>query len=367
METKDEYAQVTKQDRELGLVYPFCGELSDEKIALIYKILCNHLSNKKKSKQKKITKHTDKMIKFIKGRMSFEKLAVVMKKSTGEIYVNENKRMCLRNTFNKNIVSQLSDVLIDVIKSEASMQCIVPSDIRFEESHGDILYYKSGGFFGNHRDMVLECPFKDPSEWKMYTLIICLDSNLTETINEGATAIFLPSRHYAMNNNNHNYNSDKLMIEHIFNQTIVKKNFLIFPAEALHSSKMITKINGFKLVLKFDLWLKIPKLTPILKPYTEECKCSLCYYTYKINTYSDQLSLIPKFEIIPFDVICMISKYLISKPQRECICCKVEFDICRCTCSECSSQCPIYHDIDNVNNYNNSPSYSEDECNGYLD
>ena len=362
METKPEqYVQVAQQDRELGLVYPFCGLIPDDKITIIYKILCNHLSKKKTG-----LKHDTDMLNYIKCRMSEEKLAVVMNKDTKKTYVNENKRMCLRHTFNINTTSQISDVLIDVIKLYASMQCIVPIDVRFDESHGDILYYKSGGFFAPHRDMVPICPFINPSEWKMYTLIICLDSNLTETINEGSTAVFLPSINYLQDSN---YKLNKLMIEHIFQQSTIKNNFLVFPAEALHSSIMITKTDGFKMALKFDMWLRIPTLPPTLqlKPYTIVCKCVLCYHTHQINVYSKQLvSYSRDFERIPFDIVRMISNYLISIPQRECICSNADYkyDICHCTCSDCLSMCP-YYDTDYDYDYHR---YSDnDECNGYTD
>ena len=354
------------KDLELPIIYPITGIIGPDNFKNICMIL-NENINTENTENTNDPKSTDitKILFDIKSTMQNAKQAVIQNKNTGDIYIDKTKRNCNRITFGTDIVKQIIPFIeSDIKNSFYKLNTInIPTEIKIDESHFDILYYGKNGHFNLHRDGIPENPYKD-NRWKFYSMIIGLDSNLDNTIDgatiDGATMVYLPSREFIyriafdkdytdefIKNNKY----IKKMHCHIYNQTYKQAQFVIFPAEALHSSLNINQDDKFKMALKIDLWCKQPTIVEKSLSYFHECKCVLCNNNEtKINTRND----------------CFCSD-LTTGVHKNCI----------CTCVIC-----IYKDnnnidnnnidngnINNINNIINDKDYDEDEniCNGYGD
>jgi hypothetical protein len=397
---------ISPADNKLPFIFPFTGQLSDDS----FKQLCGVLRtcfNDTSDQSSDVPTNQSSDVDFIRHKMITANPAVIMNRSSGRTYVDELKRISQRKTFNKLIVDQISDQILDDIRFSASAQRIKPDDVMIDSSHGDILYYGEGGFFGLHRDTVSRYPDEikdsvDAAMWRMYSVLIGIDSNVSDEIASnaipsddhaqdtnaqdvnssavrtsdthtsdtnssdvnssdvnssddrtqdsivscgGETEIYLPSRSWMVNQVpteriitcDDSLRRYKKLTKHIFRESCVPAHYVVFPAEALHGSTPILK-GKYKLALKLDMWLKLPRSeTPIYldccEPFTRECTCQLCK----------------------------------SDVQREeCFCSHT--DTCPCTCEACQ-----YDDNCNgIGPQNDSSSIDQqedqyDECNGYED
>ncbi len=359
---------MTMNDSNIPLIYPFCGKycnhIHTELINILTSLfISNNLNNKK-------IYDTRTNINYIIKNMLNSPLAVIKNKKTGIRYVNKSKRNSYRTTFGTDIVNKISPLIIEGIKETASKLLIPPEDIIIDKSHGDIIYYESDCFFSEHRDQVNKYPeeikHQNQKTWRMYSLILCIDSNIITE--EGATVIHLPSRSWILNNKN--YNANKRMMNHIFTQSCKPYNYLIFPSEALHASTYINK--GYKLALKLDLWLKLPFLNSSeIKMYSEitqthECLCELCYTRHKRVTKA----VCSIRHILEMDnhILYIIGEYGDDKflKRDECIC-PLDYEPhlpcnCQCTCNNCL----IVNEEYQPGILDEYPS-SDGECNGYCD
>ena len=109
--------------------------------------------------------------------------------------------------------------------------------------------------------------------WRMYSMIIVLDSNLKKTVHNlsGCTVVNLP--------NNSPYHRMYYLTPHVYPQTRMPMNWVIFPARALHKSIVINQIDGFNMALKFDVWIRKRLYVPnaeLYTPFSKECHCFKC-------------------------------------------------------------------------------------------
>lgn len=255
----------------------------------------------------------------------------------------------------------MEELLLPAITNRIQELKIKPTEIKMDLSHYDILFYTKGGFFSEHRDMVGVQPNfinrKESGRWRLYTFVLCLDSNIGKNTEDGTTQVFLPSRSWVLNDY---ITAGKKLVQHIYQHSKIPLNYIIFPAEALHSSSTIENDN-YKLALKCDFWLKMPNLDLDkemyselrLLNYNEECDCLLCKpYTYiKIIQGEKYEFVLPKvlwFEIISF----------VKIERNECI-----RDIkgnCDCTCMKCIDDEYTVSEVSDYDDYTDS-----DVCNGY--
>ena len=111
----------------------------------------------------------------------------------------------------------------------------------------------------------------------MYSVILCLDSNLSSQglRDDGNTVVCLPARSFLENPTYRNeiIKSNTIMRDimspgselktkelshHVFHQSITPRNFVVFPSNASHASAAITQNGGYKFALKMDLWVLVP-------------------------------------------------------------------------------------------------------------
>ena len=242
-----DYHPISEEDLNIPIIYPFCGGLDNFKFNKLCNILTTCFNNDHKLLQNQNLLQTIDALSVIKNNMLLTTLAPITKKSTNQTFVDESKRICFRKTFGTDIVEQINDLIIDDIKKFAQSPFISPDNIIFDPSHGDILYYTEGCFFGNHRDTISKPPKHIPRDeqhmYKMYSIIIGLDSNIKnqKNIYNGATKIYLPPLSYLLDyGHEYEYNKydsvssnlQKKMIPHIFTDSFFPKSFLVFPSNA---------------------------------------------------------------------------------------------------------------------------------------
>jgi hypothetical protein len=357
----------------LPCIYPFTGILSKEKYKRLCNILCGcfgrplGIASTKKSPKQRMRENLD----FIIDNLKKSKPDVITtKKGT---MVDKTRRSCLRHTFSGIIVKKIKELILSDIKERAEGLPIMPEDIIIDPSHGDILYYKKGDFFDNHRDSVSKKPeeIKDSkNNWRMYSILIGVDSNLQES--EGMTTVYLPSIHYL---NNSTLFKSRLMPKHLFKESCIPANYLIFPSEAVHSSTKIMTPNSHKLTVKLDLWIKIQQSSKIAYNYMSFCSCTLCCssnctITSFINTTEVYLP-------INTNLLRIIGEYYVTRNTERNPCCEQEFCWCDCTCKSCvDSYACMYGCVKRKTIKKRTESDDEDEyyrqlhdddgmCNGY--
>lgn len=198
-------------------------------------------------------------------------------KDRSKFKYKEDVRLSKQINFGPEVVSKLSDYLLPIVKEELDRQFIDYLDVKFEPSHGNIIHYRKGGKFELHRDAYVNTLNENADRYNtfendfkktdgksvnisvMYTMLICLDCNLENRFfsDEGNTVVYLPSGNHFMSNDHrdgrHAGNAIVETFPHIFNQSCIPGEWLIFPSEARHASIKIESEDCYKCILKLDL------------------------------------------------------------------------------------------------------------------
>ncbi len=198
-------------------------------------------------------------------------------KDRSKFKYKEDVRLSKQINFGPEVVSKLSDYLLPIVKEELDRQFINYLDVKFEPSHGNIIHYRKGGKFELHRDAYINTLNDNEdrhnmfgNEFKktngksvnisvMYTMLICLDCNLEDRFfsDEGNTVVYLPNGNQFMANDygDGRFREDVIVetFPHIFNQSCIPGEWLIFPSESRHASIKIVSENCYKCILKLDL------------------------------------------------------------------------------------------------------------------
>lgn len=214
-------------------------------------------------------KTTNELINYIKMK---NQQSILRKMGDNTVIKDKTVRNSLSLNFGSDVVNQLSKILLPVIINTVNEQdrnfyrfTSYEGDYIMEPSHGNLIYYEHGGIFKIHRDKTLDKSFLkeygvDPDIYKMYTIILCIDSNLEERINsnEGNTVIYSPPFDVTPLIYNISPKDCKKyrLIPHIYNDSVIKGHFVIFPSNILHESIEIESQNKYKLVLKMDFWIQ---------------------------------------------------------------------------------------------------------------
>lgn len=424
--------KMSRDDINLPLIYPVTGKLPERKFNSLIDLICNkifpfspHIENPTYAQIVRGFTGDANLppIDHIRKKMSREKLAVIRKKSTGSLLVDLSKRVCQRHTFGSDVVSDISDIIIDFIKPYISRETNIRiSDIKIDPVHGDILYYEEGGVFDLHVDGVNKCPFENNkvdefgfASWRMYTLLIGLDSNLSPinlSRGDGNTVIYLPEQTFLQHicrlgnlNSNTLYN---LLSEyhvnknrHSYIDSCQKGRFLLFSSEALHASNKIMQQRGFKMAMKLDVWIRTDNDYNYLKILSPEkllslgklsdgsihstpeyiakslkdknylyhnilinphkCKCHDCSeYLLKLDVYHKNITKIFMKTKLNSDACMLISEFIVGTSIKE-RCNTKFFSGGNCSCHNCVP----WHSIDDYDDY-----YDDDDdydCNGYCD
>lgn len=395
---------MNEKDYQLPLVYPVAGSITINCFDDILSILCDtvfpfgdYVKKPTYSDVLKGLKSTrDRPIYHLKNEISKCPNAVLFNKKEKKTRIDLKVRDSRRLTFDNTVMSRLEEVLLPVIEDTIKKKSNIEiEDVRIDPTHGDMLYYGNGGKFDIHRDGINEFPFDDcdGADYRMYSLILCLDSNLskTNTSLEGNTIVYLPEQSflpYCNLGHKQDYISidQKCMFRHDFKQSCTPKNFVIFPAEALHASCEINDKFGYKLALKFDIWIKELSIDYSQKmlglglvpnendPFyifeycylvDKNCECKKCQIVLtKKETYSNNLLRILKGALC-YDTVMYISDFLVIDYQvPRCLVLEKNFynydKISQCTCQRCYNACQDHEDED----YYSDHDY-ESDCNGY--
>ena len=240
-------------------------------------------------------------------------------------------------TFGKDVTQQMSYILLEYMRNEfiSQKKSINPTKIVLDRRRCELLLYKEGGLFDYQRKFVPDIlPMKvrrDKSnqkyEWRMYSMIIVLDSNLNNTVHNlsGCTVVNLPPRRHDLK-----YmilDRTRFLTPHVYPQTRMPMNWVIFPAQALHKSIVINQIDGFNMALKFDVWFREKLCLPmdqILTPFSKECHCILCrphkFVVHELNFW---------LKLLPCELNTIIAQYAVECDEPPCRC------RCNCPCEKC--------------------------------
>lgn len=260
--------------------------------------------------------------------------------------VNKQVRTCHRVTFGKKVVAELSAYILPVIK-----HCSGLSDKHcfLDPTHADVLDYEEGGVFHVHRDKVNPFPTQhvdahgvshtnvDDGRWRMYTVVIGLDSNLNSvaTSDDGNTCVYLPGANTAVTweINEREFSpisdSQRQLTPHLFAEGCINGGMVVFPAESFHSSRKIKQSGGYKLALKMDAWLYVkPPTQDITHQVTtngegfhnlkmvfnkQQCRCKLCQPVILIGLeLANTLYQISPFNTLPFSVLKYMATFTVS-------------------------------------------------------
>lgn len=325
------------------------------------------LTNEFIKKQHNSISKKEQLIQFVKRAP----MAVVSSKKKG-VHLNQEKRRCFRHTFGPYTVEKLTPVIEKIL----SRNKFPP--FKIDPSHGDLLGYQGDpdlpGHFGIHRDSKNIYPFSDDNQYPhMFTVLLILSSNVsTKDFSQGGTKIWLvPIKtlealsHGGVNSQ---YIIGKELRPHL--SPAVKRQYVIFPSNALHESVPISNPNIFKLALKLDLWVQEPNISDDYfseeseleaydySKYEKVCKCSLCSpFAYPLKKEIIKRTLNEYIEIIrlnklPIEVVEYICEFLVDKSNNNKCLNKVT-----CGCYNCVMD-EVYQEY--------SQDYSEEEyCNGY--
>ena len=254
-------------------------------------IICDYFNIKLFDKLTNIIKTkitNDSLLEFMKQ----QKVPPIRDKKSKKLIVDINRRDCKRYTFNSQIVKLFSPILESYF-TKYFMDNSSILDIKIDPTHGDILYYENGDFFGKHKDTIPKCPYYpyygiyprlgDDDEfsknwyserhWNMYSLIICLDT--TQDNDNGNTLVWLKD-HKLNGFNIFNKTNNNYAISHSFR--LKKMNWLLFPASSLHEVTAIDQ-NKMNIKLKFDVWIRIKDEYDDIdynKRKIYRCPCSYC-------------------------------------------------------------------------------------------
>ena len=422
--------KMSRDDLNLPLIYPITGKVPERNFEDIIKIICNYvfpyLPYIKNPTYAQIVDGFSEdrnlpPLDYIRKKMSKEKLAVIRNRSTGITNVNISKRICQRHTFNINVVNKLSNIITNFLDFYLKRYSNIKiSDIKLDPSHGDILYYEEGGGFDLHVDGVNDFPFGENKideyglpTWRMYTLLIGLDSNLTPinlSNGDGNTVVYLPEQSFlqhicrlAKNNTDDLYEIINICNvsknRHSFIESCQKGYFLLFSSEALHASNKIMQKNGFKMAMKLDVWIKtddqynylnnlnsgmlecLGDLSDGSLPYSElymkdlifdkrylyhnilsnphQCNCHDCNRQILIsNIYNRNISKIFFKSKLNYNVCRIISEFIINIPKAE-LC--NPFSYFNCSCSNCVP----YHSLNDFQDDSDYDDHDNYDCNDY--
>lgn len=259
-------------------------------------------------------------------------ISLVGSLKNGSSRLKTNVRVSKTINFGPEAVSIIGDFMIPQIKNELDRHPVPYEDVYFEPSHGNIIYYTKGGKFELHRDNYINGKEQTKKNNKnelsiMYTLLVCLSCNLNNRFesDEGNTIVYLPNQSC----NSYDYIKKDYRFAtkpHIFSQSCVPGQWVLFPSQARHGSIKIKTDNKHKCILKMDLHIiyKLDKHnqsnifldnvldsmelspdTPFVKPFKLQnrfmssmfCNCKLCdqserlymNYSYFINRKCESL------------------------------------------------------------------------------
>ena len=318
-------------DGNIPPVSPFYGKANDRTIGTIVSLLGLSIFD-----DSSITPEA------LRTKMKTEKKAVISSKKTGETFVDLDKRNCNRLTFGNSTMESIKDQLMKILRDNSLKLPVDINDVELEMSHGDVLNYDEGGFFDYHRDGDIRPTLKEKAssdQIDQYSMILCLDSGNKDHFDSlsGCTSVYLPSKNLLIFDKELDglkTNKKRLYMDHhTYPQTRMKNYFVVFPSNALHASHSIDK-GDYKLALKFDLFIKRPKLTiehaKILIKRNYYCSCLNC----SAHLYTSETQHL----IVPSNPKDMIERGLLDLCSRttmcECqeICCG---SCCICTCAKC--------------------------------
>ncbi len=358
------------------------------------------------------------------------------KQGTRKPVVNKQVRTCHRVTFGKKVVAELAVHILPAIKYCTGL----PDEHCFlDPTHADILCYEEGGVFQIHRDKVNPFPTHhvdihgvshtsvDDGRWRMYTVVIGLDSNLNSvaTNDDGNTCVYLPGANTAVTweINGREFSpvsdSQRQLTPHLFAEGCINGGMVVFPAESFHSSRKITQCGGYKLALKLDVWLYIkPPTQDIIHQVNtngegfhnlkmvfnkQQCRCKLCQPAILVamELAKELYHILPK--TLPFPVLKHMANFTVPTlgqfKHNDCGCkeayynkwnadlgeekgfpvwtrvWRADTEMCTCTCPLCSFSYTCHESWENrydEDTYNDNYAMSEGEeedrsgrCNGY--
>ena len=248
---------MTKRDEKLGSFQTIVGGFYDSEpyplIDILRKDVLSDTSSEKVSNVN-CQDYIDSLRTFTKER---NQRSMVGNHKNNTVRVNTNTRVSWSVKFGKETVKQLSEFIKPKLIESFKYTYFEPEEIIIHPDHGDLILYETGGKFNIHRDKELKKPFNHKKGGVMYSLIICLDSNLEdrEKSDEGNTAVFLPPY---INTEVTLLDSERKGIScvpHVFNESVIQFEYLGFPSGARHSSIEIKTPNKFKFILKLDFWV----------------------------------------------------------------------------------------------------------------
>lgn len=290
-----------------------------------------------------------------------DEMATVTNKYTGQNLVLSERRTSSKYTFDSKVVKSLWKIFSNPITDKLKQICNLV-DIKPELSHGDIVFYREGGYFKWHRDTAGECPYdfikgiKPVNFSFLMGLITCKDGGETSIV----------------------FNDSKI---HTFNQSKTASQFILFDSDKLHSGERVNK--GFKMILKLEFWIWFTKMT-------SHCTCRKCEVPTVIGKKKQhKINRLRKLKY--GDLYCeYLSERTVSK--KKCLICNQEDIIRFCErcpngiCHECYDRvdmCPfcrfpytkkgslrdINKEDEEYNDTNNDYYYQEDDaddwsCNG---
>ena len=353
------------------------------------------------------------------------------KQGTRKPVVNKQVRTCHRITFGKKVVAELAVHILPAIK-----YCTGLSDEHcfLDPTHADILDYEEGGVFQIHRDKVNPFPTHhvdvhgvshtnvDDGRWRMYTVVIGLDSNLNSvaTNDDGNTCVYLPGANTAVtweiNDREFSpmFDSQRQLTPHLFAEGCINGGMVVFPAESFHASRKITQCGGYKLALKLDVWLYIkPPTQDIIHQVAtngegfhnlkmvfnkQQCRCKLCQPAILVamELAKELYHILPK--TLPFPVLKHMANFTVPTmgqfKHHDCGCKEAYYnkwttdlgeekgtlcpfyttrEMCKCTCPHCSFSYTCHGSwVESWEGYCEDNAMDEDEdedrngrCNGY--
>jgi hypothetical protein len=340
---------LTYNDTILPYIYPFTGQFNQTIYQKLCKLLCTCFDNRYGiSGYSK--KQLNRDINFIKEHM-MHGLSIRYQD------ISAAKQNCHKKTLDHAIVRQISDLLMPDIRIQASKLTIPPTNIIIDPTHGDLLYYDERSRFvvkakARCSKETKEYQYDYLSSWRHYYMIIGIHSNISHRtkVNDGAIEIYIPSRALPILGMWIKTKGKKLT-QHIYADGYLPGRFLIFPADALHRDVKISQ-KGYKLILKLNLWLKLPSLTPesinelSAQSFNVECTCRRCN-SGKLLLNQLIRSLIKHIDKLCANILIIIAEYCIDTIRQECTCVDEQFiarnypytdpytDPCSCTCFKC--------------------------------
>ena len=176
--------------------------------------------------------------------------------------INPLYRKSLSVKINQENTEKIGNLILPYIRDSFFKKTKSNTRIIIHKTHSNLsLYDGESSGFKTHVDKILEFPnsYDDSEYFQMFSLVLCLDSNVDKKTTEGCTIVHLPPYNalkYTIYNSDEYKLDDFKCIPHVFNEGVIPGEFVAFPSNARHSSDPIQSENGFKLILKMDLWIE---------------------------------------------------------------------------------------------------------------